>query len=109
MERVGHDRAAGGHRNHICLEVFDWPYDEADKDANFKQEVAAYTLGDPMSTELIARYVMPRFQGSLERLQMSQDFFGGTKEELAAQRERALALAGTDHDKATTSWQRKRA
>ncbi|MDA1348349.1 MAG: DUF6027 family protein, partial [Chloroflexi bacterium] len=32
------------------LEVFDWHQDEADKDANFKREVAAYTLEDPLPT-----------------------------------------------------------
>jgi len=58
------------------------------------------------SYELIARYVMPKFQGSLESLQMSQNLFGGMKEELAEQRERALALAGTDYEQARATWKR---
>jgi limonene 1,2-monooxygenase len=58
------------------------------------------------SYELIARYVMPRFQGSLDSLNMSQDFFRGVREELADQRERALSLAGTDYEKARASWKK---
>ena len=34
----------------VSLEVFDWQWDEEDKDANFKQEVATYSQADPMST-----------------------------------------------------------
>lgn len=52
------------------------------------------------SYELIARYVMPRFQGSLDSLQASQDFFRGIRGDLANERERALKLAGTDYEKA---------
>ena len=58
------------------------------------------------SYELIARYVMPKFQGSLDSLQMSQDFFGGIKGKLADQRERALASAGTDYEAARSGWKR---
>jgi hypothetical protein len=50
MERMGRDPAAGRRRDHVWLEVFDWHQDEADRDAKFKQEVAAYTLGNPMHT-----------------------------------------------------------
>ena len=35
---------------HVALEVFNWQWDETDKDANFKQEVATYTQVDPMPT-----------------------------------------------------------
>ena len=34
----------------VTLEVFDWHWDETDRDANFKQEVATYAREDPMST-----------------------------------------------------------
>ncbi len=34
----------------LTLQAFDWELDEADRDANFKQEVASYTLEDPMPT-----------------------------------------------------------
>ncbi len=34
----------------IVLEEFAWELDETDKDANFKQQVAMYTLADPMPT-----------------------------------------------------------
>ena len=31
----------------IVLEQFDWDVDETDKDANFKSDVALYTMSDP--------------------------------------------------------------
>ena len=34
----------------ITLETFRWQEDKRDKDANFKREVALYTLNDPMPT-----------------------------------------------------------
>ena len=34
----------------ITLEEFIWAQDESDKDANFKKEVALYTMNDPMPT-----------------------------------------------------------
>ena len=34
----------------IKLEEFIWDQDESDKDANFKKEVALYTMNDPMPT-----------------------------------------------------------
>ena len=34
----------------ISLDVFDWQWDETDKDANFKQEMAVLTREDPMPT-----------------------------------------------------------
>ena len=34
----------------ITLETYRWKTDEHDKDANFKREVALYTLNDPMPT-----------------------------------------------------------
>ena len=34
----------------IQLEAFDWEWDETDRDANFKQEVASYTREDPTPT-----------------------------------------------------------
>jgi hypothetical protein len=34
----------------ITLETFRWKEDSRDKDANFKREVALYTLNDPMPT-----------------------------------------------------------
>ena len=39
-----------GASSSISLEPFDWPSDESDKDANFKQEVAMYSREDPMPT-----------------------------------------------------------
>ena len=52
------------------------------------------------SYELIARYVMPKFQGSLDSLQLSQEFFRGIRGELADERERALASAGRSYQDA---------
>ncbi len=49
-DRSGHDSTVDSDRDQVSLEVFDWHQDEADKDANFKQEVAAYTLSDPLPT-----------------------------------------------------------
>jgi limonene 1,2-monooxygenase len=49
------------------------------------------------SYELIARYVMPQFQGTTNSLQMSQQFFADLKEEMADQREKALDKAGKDY------------
>ena len=37
-------------RDTVSLEVFDWRWDETDKDANFKQEVATHSREDPMPT-----------------------------------------------------------
>ncbi len=60
----------------ISLERFDWQWDESDKDANFKQEVASYTLADPLPTMrtmsrnlgipvgCIARYVLVKWAAS---------------------------------------------
>ena len=40
----------------IVLEQFDWDVDETDKDANFKSDVALYTMSDPMpAIERISR------------------------------------------------------
>ncbi len=52
------------------------------------------------SYELISRYVMPVFQGSLESLQFSQKFFGSedVRIKLGEEREKALQLAGTDYE-----------
>ncbi len=58
------------------------------------------------SYELIARYVMPKFQGSLDSLQLSQDFFAGIKGKLADERERALTLAGKDYERDQERWRR---
>ncbi|MCH8185681.1 MAG: hypothetical protein IH862_06225 [Chloroflexi bacterium] len=52
------------------------------------------------SYELIARYVMPKFQGSLDSLTQSQDFFRGISATLADERERALSLAGKNYEEA---------
>ena len=53
------------------------------------------------SYELIARYVMPVFQGSLESLEFSQQFFGAedVRTKLGEEREKALQLAGSDYKK----------
>ncbi len=53
------------------------------------------------SYELIARYVMPVFQGSLESLEFSQQFFGteDVRTKLGEEREKALQLAGSDYKK----------
>jgi limonene 1,2-monooxygenase len=56
------------------------------------------------SYELVARYVMPKFQGSLDSLQLSQSFFTGIRQKLADERERALALAGRDYQNLRASW-----
>ena len=34
----------------VTIEVFDWPWDESDKDANFKKEVQMHSQVDPMPT-----------------------------------------------------------
>ena len=42
----------------VSLEVFDWEWDEGDRDANFKHEVATYSREDPMPTlETMSRYL----------------------------------------------------
>ena len=60
----------------VSLEVFDWEWDERDRDANFKQEVAMYSREDPMPTietmsrnlsipiGVIVRYVMVKWATS---------------------------------------------
>ena len=40
----------GRNTSGITLEKFQWEWDETDKDANFKQQVAMYTQVDPMPT-----------------------------------------------------------
>lgn len=56
------------------------------------------------SYELIARYVMPKFQGSLDSLQLSQRFFSGIKGQLASERERAQELAGKQYQEVSAGW-----
>ena len=51
------------------------------------------------SYELIARYVMPRFQGSLVGLQKSQAWSAEKRHDLMALRKRAVKAAGTQYDK----------
>ncbi|HAL48980.1 MAG: hypothetical protein FI707_17855 [SAR202 cluster bacterium] len=60
----------------ITLERYDWSPDESDKDANFKHQVATYTLADPMPTirrmsrnlgipvGCIARYILVKWAAS---------------------------------------------
>jgi hypothetical protein len=60
----------------ITLDRYDWRPDEPDKDANFKHQVATYTLADPMPTirrmsrnldipvGCIARYVLVKWAAS---------------------------------------------
>ena len=60
----------------IILERFDWQWDETDKDANFKQELATYSRVDPMPTietmsrnlgipvGAIVRYILARWASS---------------------------------------------
>ena len=60
----------------ITLERFDWQWDETDKDANFKQELATYSRVDPMPTietmsrnlgipvGAIVRYILARWASS---------------------------------------------
>ncbi len=60
----------------VSLEEYHWQWDESDKDANFKQEVASYTRVDPMPTidtmsrnlripvGAIARYVLVKWAAS---------------------------------------------
>ncbi len=60
----------------VSLEEFDWEWDETDKDASFKREVATYTRLDPMPTietmsrnlgipvGSIVRYVLARWAAS---------------------------------------------
>ncbi len=60
----------------VSLEEYQWQWDESDKDANFKQEVASYTRVDPMPTidtmsrnlripvGAIARYVLVKWAAS---------------------------------------------
>ena len=51
------------------------------------------------SYELISRYVMPVFQGSLESLEFSQQFFGNEdlRTKLGEEREKALKKASLTH------------
>ena len=49
------------------------------------------------SYELIARYVMPRFQGSLVNLSRSQAWMAGKKDELEALRTKAIDRAQADY------------
>ena len=51
------------------------------------------------SYELLARYVMPRFQGSLANLETSQRESAGRKEALLELRDQALARAQRDYAK----------
>ncbi|MDP6301765.1 MAG: DUF6027 family protein [SAR202 cluster bacterium] len=60
----------------LTLDRFDWEPDESDKDANFKHQVATYTLADPMPTMrgmsrnlnipvgCIARYILVKWAAS---------------------------------------------
>ncbi|HJO81750.1 MAG: DUF6027 family protein [SAR202 cluster bacterium] len=60
----------------LTLDRFDWEADESDKDANFKHQVATYTLADPMPTMrgmsrnlnipvgCIARYILVKWAAS---------------------------------------------
>ena len=50
------------------------------------------------SYELIARYVMPRFQGSLVNLETSQRWSADNKRDLIAMREKAVAKAKLDYE-----------
>jgi limonene 1,2-monooxygenase len=49
------------------------------------------------SYELLARYVMPKFQGSLDSLVQSANYFANIRERMAGEREAAQAQAGTDY------------
>lgn len=63
-------------QHQITLERFDWQWDETDKDANFKQELATYSRVDPMPTietmsrnlgipvGAIVRYILARWASS---------------------------------------------
>ena len=47
-----------GESTKVSLDVFDWQWDESDRDANFKREVAMYSREDPMPTlETMSRYL----------------------------------------------------
>jgi hypothetical protein len=50
------------------------------------------------SYELISRYVMPHFQGSIASLRESQQYAKDVRGELADQREQAMQRAATDYD-----------
>ena len=50
------------------------------------------------SYELMSRYVMPRFQGSIASLNQSQAWSRGIRDDLAEQRTRAMARATEDYD-----------
>ena len=68
--------AKSGGTRQVILEPFDWQWDETDKDANFKQEVAMYSPVDPMPTietmsrnlgipvGAIVRYILSRWASS---------------------------------------------
>jgi limonene 1,2-monooxygenase len=49
------------------------------------------------SYELVARYVMPHFQGSIKSLERSQEWSAAKRPELLAQRDAALAKARQDY------------
>ena len=55
------------------------------------------------SYELVARYVMPHFQGSIESLYRSQEWSAAKRPELIALRDAALARARDDYAKTKPS------
>lgn len=50
------------------------------------------------SYELMSRYVMPHFQGSIDSLQASQQYAKDVREELAGRRDQAMQRAASDYD-----------
>jgi limonene 1,2-monooxygenase len=50
------------------------------------------------SYELMSRYVMPHFQGSIDSLQQSQQYAKDVRGELADRRDQAMQRAATDYD-----------
>ena len=62
----------------ITLQKFIWDQDEADKDANFKKEVALYTMNDPMPTidRISSNLDVPVGVASCNHLFCSQVFRG---------------------------------
>ena len=76
------DEDSGGFGG-LLVQATDW--------ANREQTMHSY--------ELIARYVMPQFQGSVESLNTSQQWAAEKRKELMAIRQKALDKAGSDYER----------
>jgi len=60
------------------------------------------------SYKLVARYVMPKFQGTTTSLNMSNQVFRNLREELIETKNTALADAKEAHEKESTKWLKRK-